>query len=338
MASDEAWLRGEGLRVITNQAIDLAQQHLALLQRYCTLGDDRAAIKKVVDDYIHAVLSAADARRIANQQAKRGYGGPWPHIIELFSEVGVLVRRLIGDQDALCGRKPGVAPPAALAQCLRWYCASVDATLRSGDNATGYQNWKRIERICEACGDLFLTPDQLLGEDFLACLEGRIRDALAKAEAVGKPDHKLPQDKDPRRFREKLVAFLRTWHPALAPLSMHGTNDADGAEFYLLDAQPLDRVQAVIAGTDARALLNIPLNRARRALPPTRLACFEHWLAEQEGWIQEGGLTGRKKREAEIRSNLCARLGLSPEEYDEHVAEAKRHMARELRKFLKPGA
>ena len=87
MSNEEYWLYGPGYATLGRQAIAIAQFYLPVLQEYCALADQKEEQEKVVRRFVARVLRDIDARRIANQAVRDGYGGLWPHALQLLSDV-----------------------------------------------------------------------------------------------------------------------------------------------------------------------------------------------------------------------------------------------------------
>ena len=232
MSNEEYWLYGPGYATLGRQAIAIAQFYLPVLQEYCALADQKEEQEKVVRRFVARVLRDIDARRIANQAVRDGYGGLWPHALQLLSDERTLLRKVIGDQNALCGRKPRVAPAQALAALLTAYFQDVVYKLQSPETPNRARVWASLKRMCEACGDAFLKdPADLLYGRYIEDLEQKVRAALAQAQREGRTEKNLPQAENPVLFRESLRQYLMEFHPALKFQSLHGVGEDGEAEF-----------------------------------------------------------------------------------------------------------
>lgn len=313
MSWDEHWLTGKRLKTIKARGVDVARWHLALLQEFCGLtgADQERAVRR----FIECVLRDVDRRRIANAQATEGYGGPWPHVIELFSALPshTLSRRLLADQDALCGRKTNrVSPATALARLLHSYFSDSVGELRSPDAPTRARAWSSLWPMCETCAEELdverWAPQKRVGwvisDPFLRCLEGKVRAALA----AGKDRKNLPQPKNPKLMRDRLLTYLEEFHPAL-----QFVQEPDAAPEIGDPIAPI---------AEEHTSLQFWLERTCRALPEPQRACVEHWVREESETTET------------TQAEFCAQQGISPEEYAEHVAASRDNLGAALREYL----
>ncbi|WP_372399791.1 hypothetical protein ABMY26_33555 [Azospirillum sp. HJ39] len=320
------WLHhSRGWKTLGRKLRRAAEDAIDILRSYCSLSNDDTAGKWVIADrYVKSVMAEIDTRAArsgaereldgkAGEAADHGLANetardaaererlrrPWVWALRLFERPGKLVEALTESQPAICGRKDGVKPEAALATTLRTWSEDVRAQLISPNAPNRLRVWKEILKSDQQVEALYGPSEHPLDDGHLLLVHD-INMVKVKA-----GNNNLP------RTIETLSDYYYEFDERCraASMTMEDGNGIDDPEW------SFDEVQATIRASD----ITVRLREALMKLPTKVRPAFEHWMSLQLRDISSGECTDEIDR-------FCKEHGLKKAEYRRRVDEAKNRL------------
>lgn len=308
MSDDEhGWYRTRW-KLLSRKLTGVALDEIERLLRYCTLSADESAGKLVIaSDYVTAITKAINDRAARNAAECDGERGPWAWILRLFDEPGVLVKVLAASEPAICGRKPGTKPEAALTTAFRSWANEARARLVAPDAPNRLRTWNEIRKSDLRVAAEYGQPQHPLERDHLL----RVHHENLLKVAAG--DKNLP------RTVETLEDYYHEFDERCRASSM---TKEDGSDIDRPDLTPEQ-----VRDLNRFAGFHVEMREALMKMPVKLRPVFDHWMSLELHNIDN-------KERNRLVAEFCSENDLSRAEYSRRLEDAKAHLRDALKDML----